>query len=120
LIQALYEGEISINYLLKRAGKPPRPEPEWSSPAFSWQSFTGLSFAQTNLAMVVLPDHLTVAGCAGSLQSPYHDIMVRLLQKQDLSTEVKPWIGTESSDFYTRAASVTERPLSRFKFPEAA
>jgi DNA-binding transcriptional regulator YiaG len=29
LIRALYEGEISLNYLLKRAGKPPRQESEW-------------------------------------------------------------------------------------------
>jgi transcriptional regulator with XRE-family HTH domain len=33
-IRALYDGEISINYLLKRAGKPPREESEWVSPAF--------------------------------------------------------------------------------------
>lgn len=31
LIRGLYEGEISINYLLKRAGKPPRPETEYWS-----------------------------------------------------------------------------------------
>ena len=29
LIRALYEGQISVNYLLKRAGKPPRQESEW-------------------------------------------------------------------------------------------
>jgi DNA-binding transcriptional regulator YiaG len=31
LVRALYEGEISINYLLKKAGKPPREEVEWFS-----------------------------------------------------------------------------------------
>lgn len=30
LIRALYDSEISINYLLKRAGKPPREEAHWS------------------------------------------------------------------------------------------
>jgi len=43
LIRALYEGEISINYLLKRAGKPPREEaqvkleekePNWMQPGY--------------------------------------------------------------------------------------
>jgi len=31
LIRALYEGEISINYLLQRAGKPPKEERELAS-----------------------------------------------------------------------------------------
>lgn len=50
LIRALYEGEISINYLLKRAGKPTQKEPEvalhffttlceaWQEPAAEWSS----------------------------------------------------------------------------------
>ena len=31
LIRALYEGEISVNYLLQRAGKPPKEEPKLAS-----------------------------------------------------------------------------------------
>lgn len=34
LIRALYEGEISINYLLKRAGKPVREEPDLALQGF--------------------------------------------------------------------------------------
>ena len=30
-IRALYDGELSISYLLKRAGKPARPESEWAT-----------------------------------------------------------------------------------------
>jgi transcriptional regulator with XRE-family HTH domain len=30
LIRALYEGQVSVNYLLKLAGKPPRQESEWA------------------------------------------------------------------------------------------
>lgn len=37
LIRALYEDEISINYLLKRAGRLPRPDPDWSSLASIWR-----------------------------------------------------------------------------------
>jgi transcriptional regulator with XRE-family HTH domain len=40
LIRALYEGGISLNYLLKRAGKPPREEPEWASSQFVWSFFS--------------------------------------------------------------------------------
>jgi DNA-binding transcriptional regulator YiaG len=34
LIRALYEGKLPINYLLKRAGKPPRQETTWGEKAF--------------------------------------------------------------------------------------
>lgn len=34
LIRALYEGKLSVNYLLKRAGKPPRLDTTWVQKAF--------------------------------------------------------------------------------------
>ena len=34
LIRAVYEGKLSINYLLKRAGKPPRQDTTWVQKAF--------------------------------------------------------------------------------------
>lgn len=47
-IRALYDGEISINYLLKRAGKPPREEADWGPKIFQtlcegWHSSFGTS-----------------------------------------------------------------------------
>jgi DNA-binding transcriptional regulator YiaG len=60
LIRALYDGEISINYLLKRAGKEPSKattEPEIPEqlqcepvPAFDWINLIKANLEQTNLA----------------------------------------------------------------------
>ncbi len=38
LVRALYEDEISVNYLLKRAGKPPRTDSGWAGTDSSYDS----------------------------------------------------------------------------------
>jgi DNA-binding transcriptional regulator YiaG len=38
LVRALYEDELSVNYLLKRAGKPPRADSGWAENASSYDS----------------------------------------------------------------------------------
>lgn len=56
LIRALYEGEISINYLLKRAGKPERgtvPLKLWEGARYNWYSGrTKLSKPSTKVRLI--------------------------------------------------------------------
>src|SRR5712691_9218976 len=62
LIRALYEGEISINYLLKRAGKPAREESVWSTALhafFEYHSSSGPS-AKTSPDLIYFAEDASV------------------------------------------------------------
>jgi hypothetical protein len=120
LIRALYEGEISINYLLRRAGKSPKADPEQCSGLLAWQSFAHLGCQPGNLSMAWRTEDIAVPYIAESHLSANSELMVRMIQEHHLPAENEFWMGAQSSAYYTRPEFGPECPSSRLKFPEAA
>lgn len=109
LIRALYENEISINYLLKRAGKPPREASEWLSPEFVG-SFFSHSTKLPELACFPGSGTSVIVKCISSSgKQSFVAQLLKLVEQQPGSVEdvfmpkgtQSPWRNTMSAPTHT-------------------
>jgi transcriptional regulator with XRE-family HTH domain len=99
LIRALYEGEISINYLLKRAGKPARKTTNKSA------QFAGTNI--TNWLMTMLES------CQPSVESVYPEKIANLVS---LESKADP----EENDFHIQIAKLAFEELGQAELRDDA
>jgi DNA-binding XRE family transcriptional regulator len=64
MIRALYDGEISVNYLLELAGKPKREELEWAGETWQWHLLAKNPLCRASLTTVA-GGHPTVTFARG-------------------------------------------------------
>lgn len=115
LIRALYEGEISVNYLLKRAGKPLRREPQRQFASFLCQSSStaGRKFTES-LRSGALKHLVVYLSEKAELQS--EDVSGRWVEMLQSSTaEQAGRRGTDMATLFGRSAQ--SLPRNRLESP---
>jgi transcriptional regulator with XRE-family HTH domain len=118
LIRALYEEEISLNYLLERAGKPKREEPDWTQPAGHWYGVANCFLSRRHVP--VLGEHATSVHIAEHSPSASRG-MVTFLRGRSTSAEKKLWrILTVRHHGSPTSSGQEEGTASRFKFSKVA
>jgi DNA-binding transcriptional regulator YiaG len=116
LIRALYEGEISVNYLLERAGKPRREELEWTGEPGHWHAVANLFLGHCQVP--AFTEHVHISG---HLLGASRGGMVKLLSERSTLADRGLWNVLKVRHQGSQPSPVQEEAkTSRIRFSKAA